>query len=110
MPIRIIDEGTLRKIWRSGVFYYEVRRLKDDAVLPHGREVFSIDSPVIKEEFALSNELLNSRNTNTTIMWEEEEKSLKNSSLFHLINTLSIYLDSKGRAKLNSQLYKPIVK
>jgi len=44
VPIRIIDRQTLTQIWQPGVFDYEVRRLKPDAVLPHPQRVFSLSN------------------------------------------------------------------
>ena len=106
VPIRIIDETTLRQIWQPGVFYYEVRRLKEDAVLPHPQEIFSLNATKIQQEFEQLNIAPNISKT-TTIMWEEEE-DLANSSLFHIVNPLLISVDNTGKAKLSPRLYQPL--
>ena len=100
VPIRIIDEATLRQIWQPGVFYYEVRRLKENAVLPHSQKIFSLNAPVVQEEFALLKKIPQSIRRNTSIVWEEEEKNLVTSSWFHILNAIPISLNISGRAKL----------
>lgn len=109
VPIRIIDEATLLKIWIPGVFRYEVRRLKQDAKLPHSQKVFSLNSPVIEQEFSLLKELPLKIRNQTSIMWEEEEKNLATTSWFHLITTLPISSDITGKASLSPQLYQPLL-
>ena len=107
VPIRIIDETTLRQIWQPGVFYYEVRRLKSDAVLPHPQEIFSLNATTIQQEFELPN-ISPDIGKITSIMWEEEEKDLASSSLFHIVNPLLISVDNMGKAKLSPRLYQPL--
>ena len=107
VPIRIIDETTLRQIWQPGVFYYEVRRLKEDAVLPHPQDIFSLHAPTIQQEFELPN-ISPDISKITSIMWEESEKDLASSSLFHIVNPLLISVDNMGKAKLSPRLYQPL--
>ena len=109
VPIRIIDEKTLRQIWQPGVFTYEIRRLKQNAILPHPQKIFSLNAPVIKNEFPLLNKMPSSIGKNTSIMWQEEEKNIVTSSWFHLLNTLPIFIDNTGKAKLKPQLYNPLL-
>ncbi|MEL6495524.1 MAG: hypothetical protein AAFQ41_10440 [Cyanobacteria bacterium J06623_7] len=108
VPIRIVDEATLRQIWQPGVFYYEVRRLNADATLPHPKEIFSLNAPLIQQEFELGDMAVNDSH-NTSIMWQEEEKDLARSSLFQIIDPLSIAWDSQGRATLAPNLYQPLL-
>ena len=109
VPIRIIDEATLQKIWQPGVFRYEVRRLKQDAMLPHPQEVFGINVPKIQKEFSSLSRLPADIGNSTSIMWSEEDQNISTSSLFHLVNIVPTFLDSQGRQKLNSRLYQPLL-
>ena len=106
VPIRIIDEATLRKIWVEGVFQYEVRRLNLDAILPHPQKVFSPNAPTIKQELNLDSLIPLQTNQNTTVMWEKEENSITTVSWFHLINTLPISVDAMGITKLKPKTYQ----
>ena len=107
VPMRIIDESTLRQIWQPGVFNYEVRRLKQNAFLSHPQAMFSLNALAIKKRFDLKKVPGNFK-TNTTIMWEEEEK-ISTASVFYLLNTTLAYSSSRGRAKLMPQLYQSLL-
>ena len=109
VPIRIIDEATLRQIWQPGVFDYEIRRLKPNAKLPHPQTIFSLNAPEIQSKFSDFNELPVNIANSTSIMWEEEAKDINTSSLFHLVNTLPIYLNNTGKANLASKLYQQLL-
>ena len=109
VPIRIIDEKTIRKIWQPGVFYYEVRRPIPDTTFPRVQTAFSLKSPKIKQEFTQINKIPDSIADNTTVMWEEEAKKLQTSSFFAIINPLPTYIDILGKARLTPVLYKPII-
>ena len=106
VPIRITDETTIRQIWQPGVFSYEVRRLRENAVLPHPQAIFSLNSTTVRQEFKQLD--ITSDPNNTTIMWSEEEKDLATSSLFHLVNPLLLSIGDRGRAELPAYLYQPI--
>jgi len=110
VPIRIIDEKTLRQIWQPGVFDYEVRRPIPDAIFPHAQRAFSLKSPKIQQEFAQLNKIPDSIAKNTTIMWEEEAKKLDTSSWFEIASPLPTYMDNLDKAKLTPILYKPLTK
>lgn len=104
VPIRIIDEVTLRKIWQPGVFNYELRRLKPDAVFPHPQDIFSLNSSEIKRKFPLTSAVLNN-SKNITVMWEEEQQETTTSSWFHLIDRLPLNIDMTGMARLKPESY-----
>lgn len=108
VPIRIIDEKTIRQIWQPGVFSYELRRPIPNTVFPDIQTAFSLKSPKIKQKFTQLNKISNSIAENTTIMWEEEATKLQTSSLFAIINPLPTYIDVLGKARLTPGLYKPL--
>lgn len=109
VPIRIIDEQTIRQIWQPGVFDYEVRRPIPDASFPHAQKVFSLDAPLIQQEFAQLNQLPNKLARNTSIMWAEEAKKLETISWFGIIDPLSISINIVGKAKLRPLMYEPLI-
>ena len=106
VPIRIIDEQTIRQIWQPGVFYYEVRRPKTDAIFPHPQTVFSLNSSTIEQEFYQLNTIPDNIARKISIMRSPEAKNLATSSWFAIVNTLPIYIDSSGKAKLTPLSYK----
>lgn len=110
VPIRIIDEATLRQIWQPGVFNYEIRRLKPEAIFPHPQTVFGLNAPEIQQEFTAFKQLPANIGNDTSIMWSEEEKVMSTSSFFHLIPIASTFLDFQGREKLSLKLYQPLLK
>ena len=109
VPIRIVDEETLRRIWQPGVFRYELRRLHQNALLPHPKEVFSLNSSEIKKQFfPLAEVPLNIRK-NTSITWDMESKSLSSISWFYMIDISPLLRDNTGKTRLTEKLYQPLL-
>ncbi len=108
VPIRIIDQETLLRIWQPGIFRYELRRLHQNAVLPHPKEIFSLDSLEIKSQFLSVDERPLNTTKNTTITWDIESKSLSSISWFYLID-ISLSRDSTGKGRLAQELYQPLL-
>ncbi len=109
VPIRIIDEATLIKIWPPGVFYYELRRLHQDASLPHPQEIFSLNLPEIKEQFATLEKIPLNISKDTSITWDVESKSFSSISWFHMIDISPLSRDDTKKARLMDRLYQPIL-
>ena len=107
------------KIWSPEVFNYEIRRLKKTGSLPQPRQVFSLDSPEIKSKFAELKNISSEISKDISIAWdlELENLGLKDLELnnlqaiswFHLIDLQSFTFDETGRAKLNKQVYQPLL-
>ncbi len=115
VPIRLIDQATLLKIWSPGVFNYEIRRLKKTGQLPEPRKVFNIEAPKIKSKFAELKNASPEINQNLSIAWDLESKdwnlkNLQTISWFHFIDLESLTIDNRGRAKLSEQVYQPLLK
>ncbi|MGK7896534.1 MAG: hypothetical protein AB4372_23670, partial [Xenococcus sp. (in: cyanobacteria)] len=108
VPIRIIDQETLLRIWQPGIFRYELRRLHQDALLPHPKEIFSLDSSEIKSQLFPGDEISLNTTKNTTITWDLESKSLSSISWFYL-RDISLSRDSTGKGKLAQELYQPLL-
>ena len=119
VPIRLIDQATMLKIWSPEVFNYEIRRLKNTGSLPQPRQVFSLDSPEIKSKFAELKNISSEISKDISIAWDLELEnlglkdleldSLQAISWFHLIDLQSFTFDETGRAKLNKQVYQPLL-
>ena len=109
VPIRIIDEETLVKIWPPGVFRYELRRLNQSATLPHPQAIFSLNSPEIKKQFAPLAEIPLNISQNTSITWDIESKSLSSISWFHMIDLAPLSRDDTKKARLPDKLYQPLL-
>ena len=109
VPIRIIDEETLVKIWPPGVFRYELRRLHQNASLPHPKEIFSLNSSAIQEQFFPLAELPLNMSDNTSITWDVESKNLSSISWFHLIDISPLSRDDTEKARLTDKLYQPLL-
>ncbi len=109
VPIRIIDEATLVKIWPPGVFYYELRRPHQDASLPHPQEIFSLKSPEIREQFVTLEKILLNISDETSVTWDVEIKSLSSISWFHMIDISPLSRDDTEKARLIDNLYQPIL-
>ena len=109
VPIRIIDEETLVKIWPPGVFYYELRRLHQNASLPHPKEVFSLNSSAIKEQFFPLAEIPLNMSEDTSITWDVESKNLSSISWFHMIDISPLSRDDTEKARLTDKLYQPLL-
>ncbi len=108
VPIRIIDRETLLRIWPPGVFRYELRRLHQNASLPHPEEIFSLDSSEIKLQFFPLVEIPLNMRKNTSITWDIESKSLSSISWFYMID-ISLSRDNAGKARLPEKLYQPFL-
>ena len=109
VPIRIIDEATLVKIWPPGVFNYELRRLNQNASLPHPQEIFSPNSPQIKEQlFPLAN-ITSNINDNTSVAWDIESNSLSSISWFYMIDLAPLSSDETKKAQLTDNFYSPLL-
>ena len=109
VPIRIIDEETLVKIWPPGVFRYELRRLHQNASLPHPKEIFSLNSSAIKEQFFPLAEIPLNMSEDTSITWDVESKNLSSISWFHMIDISPLLRDDAEKARLTDNLYQPIL-
>lgn len=109
VPIRIIDEATLQQTWHPEVFRYELRRLNDNAILPHPQEIFTLNSPKIKTEIFPSTEKLSDNAQQTTVSWEIESQTLSSTAWFHLVEIYPLHKDDHSKAQLNQQLYQPIL-
>ena len=109
VPIRIIDEETLKQIWHPEVFSYELRRLKDNAILPHPQEIFSLNSAKIKTKFFPFTEILSHNAQQTTILWEIEDNTLSSLAWFHVVEISPLQQDNSNKAQLRRQLYQPIL-
>ena len=108
VPIRIIEEETLFKIWPPGVFRYELRRLHHNALLTHPKDTFGLNSSAIKKQFFPLAEIPPSIRKNTSITWDMESKSIFSLSWFHMINISPLSIDDTGKARLKSTLYQPL--
>ncbi len=109
VPIRIIDEETLVKIWPPGVFRYELRRLHQDAVLPHPQEIFSLKASEIKDQFFPLTEVPLNMSKDTSITWDVESKSLSSIFWFHMIDLAPLSRDETEKARLTDKLYQPLL-
>ena len=109
VPIRLIDEDTLRQIWPPGVFYYELRRLDQNAVLPHPREIFSLNAPQIKEQFFPGTTIPPNISKNTSLTWDIESKNSSSISWFYMIDLAPLLRDKTRKARLTDNLYQPLL-
>lgn len=110
VPIRIIDEETLTKIWPPGVFRYELRRLHRNALLPHPKDAFGLNSLPIKEQFFRETEIPLNLIENTTIGWDMESLLLSSVTWFHALDISPLLKDNTGKARLRRKLYLPLLK
>ena len=115
VPIRLIDQATLLKIWSPKIFNYEIRRLKKTRSLPQPRTVFSLKATEIKTKLTELKNTPPEISQNLSIAWDLELKdwnlkNLQTISWFHLIDLESLGIDSRGRAKLSEQVYQPLLK
>ena len=108
VPLRIIDRETLLRIWPPGVFRYELRRLHQNALLPHPQEIFSLNSSEIKSQLFPLVEIPLNLSRNTSITWDIESKSLSSISWFYMID-ISLSRDNIGKARLTEKLYQPLL-
>ncbi len=110
VPIRMIDEVTLLQIWPPGVFRYELRRLHQNALLPHPKDIFGLNSPFVKEQLFPLTEIPSNISQDTTMMWDIESKSLSSISWFYMIDLPPLSRDNTGKARLTEKLYQPLLK
>ncbi len=111
VPIRMIDEETLHKTWPTGVFTYELRRMKQEVVLPESQKLFSLDSDKVQNQLLETNDLFstNQESQNITISWEIEAKDSPSWLWFDSI-AMPIIINSKNdRFQLSPSLYKKIM-
>ena len=97
------------KIWQPGVFRYELRRLDHNALLPHPKEIFGLNSLEIKEQFSPLAKIPLNISKDTTITWDMESKSLSSISWFYAIDIAPLSLDDTGKARLTEKLYQPLL-
>ena len=109
VPIRIIDEKTLIKIWPPGVFRYELRRLDRNALLPHPKDIFGLNSSQIKEDFFRSAKIPLNISKDTTIMWDMENKILSSITWFYTLDISPLSIDKTGKTRLTEKLYQPLL-
>ena len=109
VPIRIIDEATLKQTWHPEVFSYELRRINDNAILPHPQEIFTLNSAKIKTKFFPFTEKLSHNAQQTTISWKIEENTLSSLAWFHLVEISPLQQDDSNKAQLRRQLYQLIL-
>jgi len=109
VPIRIVDEATLVKIWPPGVFNYELRRLTQNASLPHPQEIFSLRSLQIKEQFFPLTNIPSNIIQETSIAWDIESNSPLPTSWFYLMSISPLAIDETKKARLSDNLYKPLL-
>ncbi|ELS01555.1 hypothetical protein Xen7305DRAFT_00012590 [Xenococcus sp. PCC 7305] len=110
VPIRITDEATLLKIWPPGVFHYELRRLKPNASLPHPQEIFSLNSPQIREQLFPLADIPLTIGKDTSLTWDIESNSLSAISWFYLIDLSPLSRDETEKFQLRDSLYQPLLK
>ena len=110
VPIRIIDEDTLLKIWPPGVFSYELRRLNQNALLPDPKETFGLNASQIKEQFFPRTEIPLNLSQDTTITWDMESKISSSITWFYIKNIAPLSINSKGKARLTEKLYQPLLR
>ena len=109
VPIRIVDRETLLKIWPPGVFRYELRRLHQNALLPHPQDIFSLDSLEIKSQLFPDVEIPANISKNTNLTWDVENHDLSSITWFHTID-ISLSRDKMGKARLTEKLYQPLLR
>ncbi len=107
VPIRLIDEVTLFKIWSVGVFSYELRRPHKNASLPHPQAIFSLDSLLNKPKLPPLIETSANMNRDTSITWDIETQDLSSVTWFGMMNISLLFKDDKGRSKLAEKFYYP---
>lgn len=110
VPIRLIDEETLQKIWPIGVFRYELRRLYYHALLPEPKAIFNLNSLPIKELFFPKIEIPFNISSKSSIMWDIEDKSLGSIALFESQTLPPLLIGNNSKAQLRKELYRPILK
>lgn len=109
VPIRIIDETTLRKIWPPGVFYYELRRTHQNSIFPHPQEIFSLNSELIKEQLFRETQIPLNINKNISLTWDIESENLSAISWFYMLDISPLLRDQTRKARLTENFYQPLL-